>query len=157
MKTINYRRWVISDLLKFTEIQYEFRNEDVKIDTSLIPDFVYSEQGQKELSDQLMQDRWCVFFAIHEDKIIWFVCGYFQPWLANIKHGVWWYLESVYVQSDYRNQSIGKQLIDLFVTWAKEKGCDHLRLLTHSTNIWARRLYEKMGMITTSVYYEKEI
>lgn len=155
--TITYRRWSLEDLAVFTTLQKAFWIEDNLIDSTLRVDFPVSEQWQKELIDQLTQDRWFAEFACAKDEIIWFIAGYLNPFLSNIKYGQWAYIESIYVKPEYRSKGIGKQLINEFVSRAKANGKDNLRLMTNVKNEGALRLYKTLGFETTNIYLEKEI
>lgn len=157
MEHIILRRWVLDDLEKFTQLQLDFWKEDGEIDPSLRIEFPWTQEGQKELVNQLTQDWWFAMFACYQDEIIWFLSGYSNPWLSNIKHGSWAYIETIYVIPEYRNNGIWKMLIAEFVSWAKGKWIDHVRLMTNLQNPRAIALYESLWMKQSNVYLEMPI
>lgn len=61
-------------------------------------------------------------------------------------------LEDMVVNSDYRNQGIGSELIEEAIVSAKESGCKRITLLTDTDNEEAHKFYkhhgfEKSGMV----------
>ncbi len=66
-------------------------------------------------------------------------------------------LDTVFVQEAYRNQGVGKALLDAARQWAGERGCDSLQLMTLGENEAARRFYQREGMREHRVIYILEL
>jgi len=62
-----------------------------------------------------------------------------------------WWIQSVYVQKEYRNQKIFSQLYRCVIEMAKKrKDVSGLRLYVEKRNELAKRVYESLGMTKTS-------
>lgn len=61
----------------------------------------------------------------------------------------WW------VEPEYRNSGVGKQLVDAFEEWAKEKNCDMIVMVSIDDSVG--KYYEKTGYSLVERMYLKEI
>ena len=55
------------------------------------------------------------------------------------------YLESIYVEPEYRNLGIAKKFIELGEQWCKEKGCEQMGSDTWLNNYEAQNFHLSMG------------
>ncbi len=55
------------------------------------------------------------------------------------------YIDDITVAPRYRQQGVGRALMEQAIQWAKAKGCPGLMLETQSNNVPACRLYESCG------------
>ena len=88
------------------------------------------------------------FYMNHSDRAIFF--AYLEEELAGeIRLRKNWngyaYLDSIVVDSKYRNQGVGRALIKQAVEWAKTKGFPGLTLETQDNNVTACHFYESCG------------
>jgi ribosomal protein S18 acetylase RimI-like enzyme len=76
---------------------------------------------------------------------------------SDWRNGVFWWIQSVYVQPEFRRRGIFRRLYDEAAALAKAAGnvCG-LRLYVETENRSAQRTYEQMGMHRTA-YYVYEI
>jgi GNAT superfamily N-acetyltransferase len=65
------------------------------------------------------------------------------------------YLQDLYVNPDARGTQIGKALIDHAVRVAKAAGSAGVYWLTHETNTYAMRLYDRVAVKTGFIEYRK--
>lgn len=56
-----------------------------------------------------------------------------------------WFLDSIYVDEEFRGTGIGSKLIALTKQRARENGCSQLSLMVMADNTVARRAYERNG------------
>lgn len=84
-----------------------------------------------------------IFGAFIKDKMIGTIGLYQEKFLkATHKCNVW----GMYVQAVYRRHAVGKQLLEMAITHAKEKLCCLIINLTVETNnVAAKNLYEAYG------------
>lgn len=61
------------------------------------------------------------------------------------------------VSPSYRGQGIGKQLVDAFKAWCKERSITHISATTYFNDDKARKFYEKQGMTPIDVSLEGKI
>jgi ribosomal protein S18 acetylase RimI-like enzyme len=57
----------------------------------------------------------------------------------------------LYVMPEYRNQGIGKKLMEQAEAWAEKRGDEQIGLQVFQKNITALRLYEQLGYQTQSL------
>lgn len=60
-------------------------------------------------------------------------------------HGRMALLDELYIDDEFRNQSLGPAAIDFAAEWARSRGFNALRLETAADNAHARHVYEKAG------------
>jgi len=85
------------------------------------------------------------------------VCG-----LANLVfHRSTWaadcycYLEDLYADANMRGQGIGRALIEGTYALADARGASRTYWMTQDTNVTARRLYDRVGVLTPFVQYRR--
>jgi len=54
-------------------------------------------------------------------------------------------IESVRVDTRFRNQGIGKKMMEYAIERARQRGCHLVQLTTHATRADAHRFYERLG------------
>ncbi|MCJ7806446.1 MAG: GNAT family N-acetyltransferase, partial [Clostridia bacterium] len=76
--------------------------------------------------------------------------GHYSTWDDN------WYghIEDVIVDPAYRGRGLASELLRHVISAAREQNLSRLELFTTNNNHAARRIYEKLGFNTDSVYYE---
>jgi len=90
------------------------------------------------------------------DKPLGYIFGYRQFKKGKIYNKDILILEALYVEKGYRNQGVGKLLLESFENWAKQKYEDYVIEITHiATNANARKFYEKMGYSTSKITLRK--
>ena len=72
--------------------------------------------------------------------------------LTNIKT---LYIDDLCVDENMRGQSIGKQIYEYVISYAKMIGCYNVTLNVWSCNPGAQRFYEKCGLVPQKVGMEK--
>lgn len=109
---INIRKANINDLKTVTElcmILYEARTS------------CYLENENKRL---LQNKNQAVFLAFDKTQAIAFVhCSLRFDYVESTSSSPVGYLESIYVEPEYRKQGIAKQLVAVCEKWTKENGC----------------------------------
>ncbi|WP_345952033.1 GNAT family N-acetyltransferase [Mucilaginibacter sp. PAMB04274] len=73
-----------------------------------------------------------------------------------------WILNDLFVDEPYRNQGIGKMIIEYALKFAKQNNAKYVQLETSVDNYAAQRLYEsigfiKLGIIDGFIIYKKEV
>lgn len=78
------------------------------------------------------------------EEIIGYITGFIskKSHRRSPKQGI---LQSVFVQSKYRNQGIGSNLVSHMVYWAKSRGAQIISVSTYISNEKAILFYEKFG------------
>jgi len=65
------------------------------------------------------------------------------------------YLEDLYVDGSERGGGVGRKLIEAVYAAAEAKGCTNVYWHTHDHNTTARQLYDRVGVLSDFVRYEK--
>ncbi len=65
------------------------------------------------------------------------------------------YLEDLFVLAEYRNQGIGKELIEYIYRYAQEKGYNRVYWVTDKNNHQAQQLYNKLANDSGIIQYRK--
>lgn len=114
-----------------------------------IPEQVTAKTWQK-LIDQDQQHIYG-FAAIKDNQVVGIVhiiehdsCWTIQPYA---------YLQDLYVNEDFRNQGIARQLIEYAQEASKKRDCDRLYWLTHESNETAQLLYDRIARKTGFIQY----
>ena len=98
-----------------------------------------------------------VFVAIAKaDVPVGYIFGYRQFNKGKIYNTNILVLEALFVDEKYRNQGVGKMLLNAFENWAKEKYGDFVIEITHiHSNENAKKFYEKMGYSISKITLRK--
>ena len=103
--------------------------------------------AEKFIKERLTNNESVIFAALdeRENKII--PAGFMQlyPAYSSVRAVKNWILNDLYVDSAYRKQGIGEQLIKAAMHFAKENNAASLQLETAADNYTAQRLYEAIG------------
>jgi GNAT superfamily N-acetyltransferase len=91
------------------------------------------------------------FLAEHEGQVVGQLMITFE-W-SDWRNGNIWWIQSVYVQPEFRGQGVFRKLLDHLLQLARSRPeVVALRLYMHADNARARRAYEKAGLHRT--HYE---
>lgn len=84
------------------------------------------------------------FGAIDDGKVVSTCYAVFIPNLTRNNRGVC-FIENVVTDKDYRNQGLASKIIDMAVSYAKEKNCYKAILQSGISRSDAHRFYENKG------------
>ncbi|WP_413512901.1 N-acetyltransferase family protein [Myroides odoratus] len=110
------------------------------------------------LKETIEADTCDFILAIDQNKIIGMTALFIEntlPYECFVSHR---YLNfaDIYIEENYRNQGIGKQLIQAVKTWAKTKQVDYIELLVLKQNTKALQLYleQEFEVVHTTMRYK---
>ena len=96
------------------------------------------------LKERIQNKEAVIFLAIDStEKAVGFALNYYS--FSSVSLGRTLILNDLYVDKNYRNQGIGKQLIKTVFDFAKNTKAIRVDLETGLENKTAQRLYEKIG------------
>jgi ribosomal protein S18 acetylase RimI-like enzyme len=84
------------------------------------------------------------FGAVENGKVISTCYAVYIPNLTRNNRGIC-YIENVVTDKDYRNMGLASKVIDMAISYAKEKGCYKVILQSGSSRENAHRFYENKG------------
>jgi GNAT superfamily N-acetyltransferase len=114
--------------------------------TSFVPE---KELFRKSINHLLSDEAAFLRVAILESKLIGYCLG-FDHYTLYANGRVSW-LEEIMVDEAYRNQGIGKQLMDCFEDWTKLRKSRLIALATRR----AATFYKGLGYQESAVYFRK--
>jgi diamine N-acetyltransferase len=89
------------------------------------------------------QDIFNCFVAETIDKEIVGFATYFYSYHSWSGKGL--YLDDLYVKENFRNLSVGKQLLNTVINFAKDQNCKKVRWVVSNWNANAIEFYKKIG------------
>ena len=112
----------------------------------------------QEMENIFTSDMWFCRFIENEDKQ---KIGLVEVSARNIVDACLTspvaYLEGLYLVPEYRNQGIGKQVVNMIIKWCSENGFSELATDTELTNEAAQRFYKSLGFEETDRVVEYKI
>ncbi|MCK9368566.1 GNAT family N-acetyltransferase [Candidatus Dojkabacteria bacterium] len=120
-------------------------------------EWVDEPSGRSYFAARLLGENGIVLKAIVDGKVVGYLCG---GWLRKYpfrKEKLFAELENMYVEEEFRNNGIGKQLVEEFEKWCKTKGVETITVECVYENEKALKFYNTKGFKNHSVKLEKRI
>ena len=96
---------------------------------------------------------WCAVAVNEGGEIIGFT--QYQLMHRSLGGSMVCYLSDLYVNPDIRGSGAGRALIDHVIDFAKERNIPNVRWLTQEFNHTARQLYDRIGVLTPFIKYNR--
>ncbi|MDD5731387.1 MAG: GNAT family N-acetyltransferase [Patescibacteria group bacterium] len=158
IKIISYRDEHKKDLKRMI---FDFQKYLIKIDTwnFLKFDKEYKEKAVEELLKNVREKQGKIYLAKSDDKVIGYIAGYIVPDKENFEIYPWkrGYVDELYLEEKYRNQRIGKKLLEKIEKYFKVKKCDNIGLNALAANKKAIKFYDKQGFEQRSLFFSKAL
>ena len=102
------------------------------------------------------------FWVAEEDgKVVGYVCGHFRDVPVEVLEGWGAYkvgeIDTMVVDSDYRNRGIGTALFDRLIDEFRKAGADQITLTCPVEAKEAKKLYDKHGFEIGAYYMKKKL
>ena len=113
---------------------------------------------KEELRELIYNPQMPIFVAVDEkDRVFGYAfCQFQQKFGDNILTDIrTLYIDDLCVEETKRGQSIGKQLYEAVLDFARENDCYNVTLNVWACNETARRFYEKCGLVPQKIGMEK--
>ena len=129
---VTIRKAVLSDFARILELIQEFAH------FQKTPELVTISLAQLQTDADYFQAQ----VAVVEGTIIGFATYYlaYHSWSGKALH-----LDDLYVQTPFRGQKIGQQLMDRVIAIAREKECKKVEWMVSSWNVEAIAYYRHLG------------
>lgn len=119
---------------------------------NLTPFAAYKDIDKEILreAEEYLTKGYCTFVAEIEGQLVGYIAGTIKTREDKIldKAG---YISNWYVNDEYRNNGVGKQLWEKLVVYFKEQKCTHLLLDIWAENTTAHETYKRMGFIEEQI------
>lgn len=99
----------------------------------------------KEYITRIMQNKNATVIVAETDKIIGYALGIIEkakPFVTPEEIGR---ISDTFVEEKYRNQGIGKKMVDTLITWFKQEGITRIELSVDSRNEIGVTAWQKLG------------
>ena len=118
-------------------------------------EFTDSKKMSEETSEQYFtKPEFIVVVADESGSLKGFISGEIKNKRLRV-HDKAGYVEKWFVEKDYQNKGIGKELFDRLAQEFKGANCTHIELDTHLENKKAMKIYERLGFTKRLVTFFK--
>ncbi len=133
----------------------EARESDVnqlfELAGKLATSFVVEEKFRAVFDSMLELEHICIYVMEQEDRIIGYLLGGCRPCFYASGNVGW--VEEVFVDVEFRGQSMGRELMGYFEDWSQRKGCRLVSLATRR----AAPFYLALGYEDSATYFKKNL
>lgn len=146
MKEYKIREASINDFSEVQRLQkLLFEKEAEEYDSVLDIDWPHEKEGIEKLTKRINEPDDLVLLVEKDSKAIGLLIGstWNEPTFRG--HALIGELGVIFIESSFRGQRIGTELIRKFINWAKSKGAVRLVVVASHLNKRALTLYKKMG------------
>jgi GNAT superfamily N-acetyltransferase len=146
-----------ADLDQLVDLQIALFREDAGVH-DLNTDLTWPERrGRNDFERLLVDDASLVLVARDEATCAGFLVGYTAPSSPTRRPVTYAILRSLYVSPSHRGTDAARQLVDEFLTWARERECAEAHVDCYAANEHARRFYERQGFAAHSIEHVLEL
>ncbi|KXA89483.1 hypothetical protein AKJ57_05270 [candidate division MSBL1 archaeon SCGC-AAA259A05] len=151
MKNISFRKAERSDLNELMRLWEEFLDYNLQsIENSkkrrwmeLTEDA--SEKSRSHFKNQIEQDDNLVLLAEKDNEIIGYIVASLEERPPIFKKRKLGKLNELFVNQDYRNEGLGKKLVENAKDWLKDKGVNLLKVRILEANKKANKFWKSRG------------
>lgn len=155
---ITIKKATIEDL----KVIQDFNNklcakENQDFDSTINPDFATSEGGLSYFKNNIENSEKLVLLAEDESIPIGYLVGGIET-IGNYRNiPNMCEVDNMWVDEAYRSQGVGKQLMGMITTWAKDNGIKRMRVIASYQNEKGINFYKKEGFGEYDLILEKDI
>ncbi len=102
--------------------------------------------GTEYFKNSITDDRACTLVADEDGMVI----GYLTGWIYLEQNPCRLFsktaeIENMLVSQSYRSKGVGIKLVQEFLSWAREKGVDHMKVCALAGNVRTIEFYRRCG------------
>jgi len=142
------RKAGLGDLNDILSLNKKLFDLEVKsgFDSSLDPNWTETEEANKEITDRISSEDSCGFVVVLDSVVVGYLIGLILEEETGRSESKYAELEHMFVDDDYRGQGTGKELVEEFRKWAKDKGLSKIKVNVSFRNDKAINFYKKIGL-----------
>ena len=152
-KEIQIRTATFADL----PILLEFEQAIIEFERTFDPTLKETKISYYDLKGMIPAKDVEVLVAVDDGKVIGSGYAHIMESEIYLKHKENAYLGFMYVNPEYRGQSINKRVVEELINWCSSKGINEIRLDVYSENSAAIKAYEKVGFSNNLVEMRMDI
>lgn len=131
--------------------------ENKEFDSTINPSFATTELGIKYFTKNITSDDGLVLIAMEKDIPIGYLVAEINEVNDYRNINKISELDNMWVDEKYRSKGVGKELINTYENWSKEKGILRTRVIASSKNNKAIDFYKREGFEEYDLILEKEL
>ena len=150
------RKATIEDFEKLKDIKLESKKDEMKYSDYLKPLSKTIDIYFEYFEAELRKKNSAVFIAEDKEPIGIIIATYFMPLMISklTRKG---YVSNWYVKKKYRNNGIGKKLLNISLKWLKKNKIKYISLEIHLENEKALKFYRNLGFKDYTLKLAKKI
>jgi len=150
---ITIRRADEKDVPTIVELNYALFQEDARQRDPFMNLNWPHEEGHEYFTKLLKSEKSLGLLAEVNAEAVGYLIGYMRR-SSSLRPVRLAELESMYVREEYRSQGVGRQLVERFLEWVKERGGERVSVTAYAANERAIAFYSKMGFTPKSLTLE---
>lgn len=152
---ISIREATIEDLKEIQNLNYQlFELEHNNFDSNLNTNWTFSTIGENYFKDIIQNG--VVLLALDNHKIIGYMAGSINIQLSYMTNSLA-ELDNCYIEEAYRNQGIGKKLLEKFKQYCISQVIKEIKVTASAKNISARKFYENNNFEDFEITYKMKL
>ena len=150
------RKATIKDFESLKSIKLESKKDEMRYSESFKSLHKTTDIYFEYFKAELEKKNSAVFIAEDKKPIGIIIVTYVKPLRISkfVRKG---YVSNLYIQKKYRNQGIGKKLLDISLNWLKEKKVKYISLEIHLENKNSLKFYRNLGFKDYTLKLAKKI
>lgn len=104
--------------------------------------------GLEYYRDRLEDAETVTYLVRRDDRLVGYATAERRTPPPIYEQEPWCHLDELFVVEPARRSGVASELLDHVESWARSRGCTHLRLNVDATNLAARDLYDATGFET---------
>jgi len=154
----NIRLATLSDLEKIKELNHKlFIKEHRDFDNTLDCDWSFTDRATDYFSGRIEGKNGCAFVAEVEGEVVGYLVGGLGRNPTRQLNGSLGELENIFVEEDFRDQGLGKKLVEAFDRWCQDNQVTRVKVVVSAGNTKGLSFYKREGFFDWEVVLEKEI
>lgn len=97
---------------------------------------------QNRLKKILVHPDNCIYVATENGKVVGWIHGFYS---MRVESDFFVEIGGLVVSENFRNNGIGKKLVDKVIEWTELKNCENVRVRCNVIRTESHRFYEKIG------------
>jgi ribosomal protein S18 acetylase RimI-like enzyme len=135
----------LDDIARLVELEEGLFTEDAGRHDPFADTAWPDREGRHDFERLLANPQALVLVARDGASVVGHLVAYVSESSSTRQPVTYGVLRSLYVDPERRNSSIGGELTEAFVAWARTKGCAEAHVDSYASNEGAQRFYERLG------------
>ncbi len=155
MNTLSIRKTTAEDIPKIMALVEELNISDLPFNEQVDVKWGETDEGKKYYTEKIDATKGICFIAEIENEPLGFIMGEIEDNSYRTIKVV--FVVNLYVKEDFRNQGIGKKLVDVFIDWGKKIGAQKVSVTAYTPNKKAIQFYEREGFQPFNIKLERSL